>query len=102
MEYRIIKWNRSTPPTEYELRDIFLAEGLNPYIWSNNPGDTYSAHAHRYHKVIYIVGGSIKWIFPNHDDQIETNPGDRLDLPAGLVHAAKVGPNGVTCMEAHK
>jgi len=102
MEYQLIKWNRSVPPSENKIREIYLAEGLNPYIWSNNAGDTYSAHSHSYHKVIYVVEGSIEWIFPHHDDHIETYPGDRLDLAAGLVHAAKVGPTGVTCMEAHK
>jgi hypothetical protein len=29
------------------------------------------------------------------------NPGDRLDLPAGVRHSAIVGPQGVTCLEAH-
>ena len=28
-------------------------------------------------------------------------PGDRLDLPAGTSHDAVVGPDGVTCLEAH-
>jgi hypothetical protein len=27
-------------------------------------------------------------------------PGDRLDLPARTLHAATVGPEGVTCLEA--
>jgi hypothetical protein len=30
------------------------------------------------------------------------NPGDRLDLPAGTVHDAVVGPQGVVCLEAHR
>jgi hypothetical protein len=28
-------------------------------------------------------------------------PGDRLDLPAGVLHAALVGEQGVVCLEAH-
>jgi len=28
--------------------------------------------------------------------------GDRLDLPANIVHDAIVGPQGVVCLEAHK
>jgi hypothetical protein len=27
--------------------------------------------------------------------------GDRLELPAGTIHDAVVGPDGVTCLEAH-
>ena len=32
---------------------------------------------------------------------VELAPGDRLDLPAGTSHDAVVGPDGVTCLEAH-
>jgi quercetin dioxygenase-like cupin family protein len=33
---------------------------------------------------------------------IKLLPGDRLDLPAGVIHAAEVGEAGVLCLEAHK
>ncbi len=36
------------------------------------------------------------------DGTIELAAGDRLDLPAGTVHEAEVGPDGVTCLEAHR
>jgi hypothetical protein len=29
------------------------------------------------------------------------HPGDRLDLPAGVLHNAAVGRSGVVCLEAH-
>jgi hypothetical protein len=29
------------------------------------------------------------------------NAGDRIDLPANTFHNAVVGPQGVTCLEAH-
>jgi hypothetical protein len=32
---------------------------------------------------------------------VTLNAGDRLDLPAGIVHDADVGPQGVVCLEAH-
>jgi hypothetical protein len=30
------------------------------------------------------------------------HPGDRLDLPRGIVHAAQAGPDGVMCFEGHQ
>ena len=76
-------------------------ENLSPYAWSNAPGDRYPDHSHTYGKVIYVVNGSITWILPESGEELETKAGDRLELPAEVVHAAEVGPQGVTCLEAH-
>jgi quercetin dioxygenase-like cupin family protein len=76
-------------------------EGLNPYSWSNAPFDVYAAHSHDYNKVIYIVQGSITFGLPAENRKVTFNPGDRLDLPAGTVHDATVGAQGVVCLEAH-
>jgi uncharacterized protein YjlB len=102
VELLVIRWGNVLPPSEQELREIYHQEGLSPYAWSNEPYDTYPAHSHAYHKVLYIVRGSITWILPQSGQEIETFPGDRLDLPRGTLHAARVGPMGVTCLEAHR
>lgn len=99
---RISVWEGSDQPTERELRQCFAEEGLQPYTWSNAPGDVYPAHDHSYHKVIYVVKGSITFGLPEQRKKATLYPGDRLDLPAGLVHDAIVGPKGVRCLEAHK
>lgn len=95
------RWDRPTPPTEHELLVIYHREGLQPYSWSNDPGDTYPPHAHSYSKVIYVLRGSITWELPERCEEISTSAGDRIDLPSGVVHAARVGPDGVICLEAH-
>ncbi len=101
-ELRIQRWEKPEPPDERVLREYFRMEGLSPYAWSNMPGDTYAAHTHPYDKVIYVVRGLITWVLPQANQEIETRAGDRLDLPRGTVHAARVGSEGVTCLEAHK
>jgi quercetin dioxygenase-like cupin family protein len=101
MELRITRWNKAEQPSETDLRRIYTAEGLSPYTWSNAAGDVYPAHAHGYHKVLMVVRGSITWALPQSGQQIETHAGDRIDLPRGTLHAARVGPDGVTCLEAH-
>jgi len=75
------------------------AEGLNPSPWSNGPGDRYASHDHAYDKVIVVSGGSIR--FGLSQGAIDMVEGDRLELLAGTAHDAIVGPEGVTCLEAH-
>ena len=83
---------------EAAARAAFTAEGLAPHGWSNGPGYRYGAHSHPYGKVLYCVAGSITFHTPDGD--VALAAGDRLDLPAGTEHAATVGPDGVTCLEA--
>ncbi len=98
----VTRWDKPQPPTEAELIDLFRAEGLEPYRWSNGPGDVYPVHAHPYQKVLYVVRGSITFRFPGGQPPAELKVGDRLDLPAGVEHDAVVGPEGVVCLEAHR
>ena len=76
-------------------------QGLSPYQWSNGPHDVYSAHKHSYDKVIYVVSGSITFGLPEEGREILLKAGDRIDLPANTIHDAVVGPQGMTCLEAH-
>jgi quercetin dioxygenase-like cupin family protein len=101
MQLNFQHWDRTEPPTERHLRQVYQQEGLSPYTWSNAPGDYYPAHTHSYNKVLIVVRGSINWVFPELDQEIEAFPGDRINLPGGVLHAAKVGEMGVTCLEAH-
>jgi len=100
-EISILPWAEEKPPTEREIRGILDEEGLQPYRWSNAPGDVYAAHTHSYHKVIYVVQGSITFGFPGDGRQALLEAGDRLELPAGTAHDAMVGRDGVVCLEAH-
>ncbi len=76
-------------------------EGLSAMSWSNGPADVYSEHRHSYDKVLAAVAGSITFHLPELGTDVELRAGDRLDLPAGTLHSASVGANGVTCLEAH-
>ncbi|MCG6974724.1 MAG: cupin domain-containing protein [Desulfobacterales bacterium] len=96
------RWESDTAPDEAAVRKILDAEGLQPYRWSNSPGDVYGAHAHTYHKVIFVVKGSITFGLPDSGGRILLHAGDRLDLPAGISHNAVVGNEGVVCLEAHR
>jgi uncharacterized protein YjlB len=98
----VTPWTGPANPTQSTLWQLMAGEGLSPYSWSNGPLDVYSAHSHSYNKVIYVVRGSITFGLPELGQQLTLTAGDRLDLPAGTVHDAHVGAEGVLCLEAHK
>jgi len=98
----VTPWTESHLPNQPTLWHFMVEEGLSPYSWSNGPHDMYAAHSHSYNKVIYVVQGSIIFGLPDLGTRLALKAGDRLDLPAGVVHDAVVGSQGVVCLEAHK
>ena len=102
---QIVRWQGASLPQEQELRAQMQEQGLNPYAWSNGPGDQYAVHSHTYEKVLYCVHGSIRFVLPDHPEvehmgAIDLLPGDCMILPASVRHSAQVGSQGVTCLEA--
>lgn len=83
-----------------DLAARLRSEGLTPTEWGNAAFDRYDAHVHDYDKVLVCVDGSITFglVAPR---SVEMRPGDRLELPAGTRHDARVGSEGVRCLEAH-
>ena len=100
-EVRVTRWPSPQIPTEADLRALLSRQGLDFYAWSNGPNDIYAPHSHAYNKVIYVERGSITFQLIELGAWHKLTAGDRLDLPAGIVHAAHVGADGVTCLEAH-
>jgi quercetin dioxygenase-like cupin family protein len=92
--------DRAARPQAIEA--LMQAEKLPYYKWANGPGDIYGAHQHSYHKVIYVLEGSITFGLPDSGESISLHPGDRLALPAGVRHDAVVGVQGVACLEGHR
>lgn len=78
------------------------AEATGCYSWSNGPGDVYAPHAHGYEKVLYCVEGSITFRLEAERQDLELGPGDRMVLPPGTVHSARVGPAGCVCIEGRR
>jgi quercetin dioxygenase-like cupin family protein len=87
--------------TERQIRARLAAEGLAASAWGNAPFDRYAGHRHGYDKVLVAAAGAITFHLPEIGRDVLLSAGDRLDLPAGTLHAADVGPHGVTCLEAH-
>lgn len=96
-------WSGDNPPDEKAIRALLELESKQIELWSNASGDRYPVHSHEFHKVVYCVEGSIWFMITDERDrEVELNPGDRIDIPAGVRHSAIAGMDGVTCLEAHK
>ena len=67
---------------------------------SNAAGDVYGPHDHGYHKVLFCLEGSIRFHMDDGDEELSA--GDRLDIEPGTEHAATVGPDGCSCIEASR
>jgi len=99
--FTLDEWKGVSPPRAAEIMQMLSEQGLSAYRWSNSPGDVYSAHSHSFHKIIYVLQGSITFVLPLAEEQVTLNAGDRLELPPDTLHEAEVGPQGVICLEAH-
>lgn len=102
MVVNAIPWPGEQLPSEAAITHILHSEGLEAHRWSNGPGYSYEAHVHEYHKVLYVVTGSIMFGLPEEGQHITLAAGDRFELPPGVLHDAVVGEDGVVCMEAYR
>jgi len=99
----IIRKASVSPSAELdEVMIVMRAEGLAPYRWSNAQHERYEPHSHTYHKVLYCLRGSIRFVLTRENRSIDLVCGDRLDLEPGTEHSAFVGPDGVVCIEAQR
>lgn len=90
--------HRGVPPDPSGIEKQLRAEARDVYGWSNGPGDRYEQHSHAYHKLLYCTRGSIDFVLGD-GRTLSLKPGDRMLLPAGIRHAALVGPDGCACVE---
>lgn len=83
-------------------RERLREAGVEPYAWSNGPGEQYAVHEHGTAKLLICAEGSITFLVGPDDDPIELTAGHGFVLPAGTRHSAIVGPEGCTCLEGHR
>lgn len=97
-----LEWGRPEAPSPESVAKRLRDEGVEPYSWSNAPGDRYGRHSHGYTKLLMCAAGSITFLVGSEDAPIELRPGEGFVLPPGTEHAAVVGPEGCTCLEGHR
>ena len=76
-----------------ELEKKLHSEGFpNTYVWEDGADRRYSDHSHPVETAHIILQGEMTLTM---DGQSATyRAGERCDVPAGTVHAARMGPAG--------
>jgi len=76
-----------------ELEERLHSEGFgHTYVWQDGPGQRYAEHTHPVETAHIILEGELTLTM---DGQSTTyRVGERCDIPAGAVHAARMGPGG--------
>ena len=94
MRLERIPWPHADPPAESRLRATLVHEGFDVFRWQDDPGAGYTAHHHDHDESLWVVDGEITFGAGGQDLRLAA--GDRLMLPAGTVHTARVGAAGAT------
>jgi quercetin dioxygenase-like cupin family protein len=79
--------------TEADALNTLRSEGFaRVYVWHDAPGAAYPDHTHATLSAHIILDGAMTL---THAGTTRTyGPGDRVDVPAGAVHSARMGPSG--------
>ena len=76
-----------------DLEKQLHSEGFrHTYVWEDGPDQHYSAHTHPVETAHVILEGEMTLTMDGRSRTYRT--GDRCDVPAGTVHAARMGPAG--------
>ena len=78
---------------EKELAEQLILEGyFHLYVGEDGPDVEYSEHTHRAESAHIILEGEMSMTM--NGETRTYHRGERCDLPAGIMHSAKTGPQG--------
>jgi mannose-6-phosphate isomerase-like protein (cupin superfamily) len=75
------------------LEQQLHSEGFShTYVWQDGPNAHYPDHTHPTETAHIILDGEMTLVMDDASATYRT--GDRVDVPAGAVHSAQMGPSG--------
>jgi quercetin dioxygenase-like cupin family protein len=78
---------------EDAIRRQLEKEGFSRvYVWQDGPNAYYPDHTHRGESAHVILGGEMTLIVRGNSRTFHA--GERVDVPGGAVHSARMGPKG--------
>lgn len=98
---QIVRWDKPTPLTQEEAEARLHQEGYESYCWHDVSGSGYPRHKHQFDECLWILKGEIE--FTIAEKSYLLGKGDRIYLPANLIHSASVRDrSGVTYVVGQK
>lgn len=98
----VVLWERPGRPTEDSIRDRLANEGYGVVRWLAESSTGYPPHAHIYPETIWVIEGSLTVVLPADGRLIELLPGDRIEIPQGMLHGIMAGADGAVYFLATK
>ena len=87
--------------SEAEYEQQLRADGFGGiFVWRDRPDAFYPDHTHAGITAHVVLEGEITVTFGGRT--VTYRAGDRFDVPAGAVHAARIGPGGCRYMVGEK
>ena len=102
-ELKVEKWNseRDGPLNEKSMRNKLKSQGYSCTRYTFPPGTDFSDHTHSVSKKDSILSGQFR--FAMLGKEVILQPGDMIEVPAGVVHNASViGSASVVFFDATK
>ncbi len=93
-------WQERGRPDVEKLRAQLTGSGYEVIRWTSGPNQVYVPHAHIYAELLWLIDGSLTVVLPADGRLLELNPGDRVEVPAGILHASQAGPEGAVYLAA--
>ncbi len=86
---------------EQEFREHIQALGYpEPQIVEFEPDKSGPLHSHDFSAIAFVLRGSVTLAFEN--ESIFSGPGEFGEIPAGVLHDERTGPEGATVLLAAK
>ena len=83
----------AAPADEGALKQKLLDEGFSAcYVWRDQPHAHYPDHTHPTETAHIILDGEMT--LTQGGESRTYRAGNRVDVPAGAVHSARMGPHG--------
>ena len=100
--HQIRYWAGGTGMTKTSILSVLRMEGFDPHVWFGQDGDVYPLNTVPYQRIIWVAEGALTVQLPEQGQEFELQPGDRLDLPAGIPHVSMVSAEPLICVEARR
>lgn len=99
-QVRVVLWEERGKPAEQNIRDRLTADGYGVVKWSSEAATGYGPHAHIYPETLWMLEGNVTVALPADGRLIELLPGDRIEIPQGVLHAVIAGAEGAAYLMA--
>jgi len=102
-ELKVEKWNteKDGPLNEKRMREKLKSQGYSCTRYTFPPGTDFPDHTHGVSKKDSIIAGQFR--FAMQGKEVILQPGDMIEVPAGVVHnASVVGNQSVVFFDATK